>query len=217
LTNNFNSYIPDIEVNLGNALLPDLMLKYFKSGMPRITTNNNEVILAFEVLFDDLNIKNKTIQSGENVHYKASNSITFGDGFKVENGATFSASIEPKSQNNLKSATVSNNKESLNIGDTLISIKELILTDVHSNDLIEELNGKLSVFPNPFINKLSVKPPDPSIKFSVTIIDMQGRIVYERENINQSDLDLSGLEEGMYILRFNSSIINESKKIIKLK
>lgn len=219
LTNNFASLIPDIEVNLGNSLLPNLMLKYFKSGMPQITTNDSEIILTFEVLFDNLNVKNKTIKSGENVHYTASNSITFESGFSVEQGATFSADITPKSQSNLKSATLSNNKESVNIGDTLISVKELT-NDVSQTDNLTNVApfGYVNVFPNPFMNTLSIKGSEPSILFSITIIDMQGKVVFERKNINQSDkIDLSGLEAGTYVIKYSSENINDSKQIIKVK
>ena len=90
--------------------------------------------------------------------------------------------------------------------------------DIHPvNDLTKDPLATLKVFPNPFMNTLSVVVPDPTIQFSVTIIDMQGKIVYERKNIYQSDLDLSDLKEGMYVLRFSSEIINESKKIIKVE
>jgi hypothetical protein len=216
LTNNFASLIPDIEVNIGNSLLPNLTLKYFKSGMPQITTNDSEIILTFEVLFDNLNMKNRTILLGEHVHYTASNSITFESGFSVEKGATFLADITPKSQSNLKSATLSNNKESVIIGDTLISVKELT-HDVSQTDNFAPL-GNVNVFPNPFMNTLSIKGSEPSILFSITIIDMQGKVVFERKNINQSDkIDLSGLKTGTYVIKYTSVNINDSKQIIKVK
>lgn len=218
LTNNFSSLIPDIEVNLGNSLLPNLMLKYFKSGIPQITTNDSEIILTFEVLFDNLNIKNKTIKSGENVNYKASNSITFESGFSVEKGATFSADITPKSQSNLKSAIQSNNKESVDIGDTLISVKVLTNNLSQTDNLVNAPFDYVNVFPNPFMNTLSIQGSKPSILFSITIIDMQGKVVFEKKNINQSDkIDLSGLESGTYVIKYSSENINDSKQIIKVK
>ena len=164
LTNNFKAFIPNIEVNLGTSLFPNLTLKYF-TGIPQITTNNSEVILAFEVLFENLNVKNKIIKSGENVHYRARNSITLGEGFKVESGAIFSASIVPKNRDNLASITLNDEKSLniLNIGDSLISDKELTLIDVFQpNDFIKDSFKYVDVFPNPFINTLTIKSSDES-------------------------------------------------------
>jgi len=243
LINNFYSLLPEIKMNLGTSLLPDPMLNYFASGIPQITTNNSEVILTFEVLFDDLFIKNKTIQSGEVVHYTASNSITFGHGFSVESGATFSASIKPRGRGDFTEMELSNTRDRgiviYNVGDTVISSKELIinldsldlsvekeittrgqsttLSNDKNNDVFQTKYPQVNVFPNPFMNTLTINTPDPLIQFSITIIDMQGRIVYERRNISQSEIDLSGLAEGMYVLRFSSEIINETKKIIKIE
>lgn len=216
LTNNFPVLIPDIEANLGNSLLPNLMLKYFKSGIPQITTNDNEIVLTFEVLFDSMNIRNKTIKSGENVHYTASNSITFEREFNIEKGAIFLADITPKSQSKLKTAKLNNIVE--NVGDTLISIKELTNVLSQNENSINKSISSINIYPNPFTNTLSIESLEPSVQFSITIIDIQGKVVFERKNINQSDkIDLSGLKEGVYEILYSSQNINESKSILKVK
>ncbi len=94
VTNDFEDYIPPIEISMGKSLMPDMLLKYFKTGIPLITSTNDEIRLRFEVLFDNLVIKNKIVKSGENVILKADNSMTFNGSLLVEQGATFSALIE---------------------------------------------------------------------------------------------------------------------------
>ncbi len=89
-------FIPEIEISIGTSLLPEMALEYFKSGIPQISTNDNEIILTFEVLFADLNIKNTKVISGEDIYYRASNSILIEGEFLIEQGATFQADIIPK-------------------------------------------------------------------------------------------------------------------------
>jgi len=219
---NLSIHIPDIEINLGSSILPDIVLKYFKSGIPQITTNNSEIILSFEVLFDNIKIKNKIIHSGDVVNYKASNSITFEPGFTVQNGATLSVSITPKGRGDLDSIALVNNQHLYTSNNTTVNSEATLINGNKSTVvdflITEEPLDYVSVYPNPFMNTLKINATDnPADLFSVTIFDIQGRIVYERKNINVSEVDLSGLDDGMYVLRFSSENINKSKKIIKTK
>ena len=219
LTNNFSDYIPEVELNLGNSLLHDLLLKYFECGIPDISSDENEIKLIFRVLFEDIEIKNKKIESGDNVSYTASNSITFNENFTVEQGATFSAFITPKCNSYLKSAKLYQEPTILNVGDTIISGKEINSTQqgiLKSDSLkaIEEFSS-VDVFPNPFINTLAVKSSSKN-EFSVSITDLQGRIVYENFNLKGiEELNLSHLKSGTYVVKFIINHNTESKKIIK--
>lgn len=218
LTNNFSDYIPKVELNLGNSLLPDLMLKYFECGVPDISSNENELKLIFRVLFEDIEIKNKKIESGENVSYTASNSITFSENFTVEQGATFSAYITPKCNSYLKSANVYQEPNNIKIGDTITAAKEInSIQQIYKSDsvkIIEEFSS-VDVFPNPFVNTVAVKSSSKN-EFSVSITDLQGKIVYENNNLKGiEELNLSHLKSGAYILKFMINHSIESKKIIK--
>ena len=218
LTNNFSDYIPEVELNLGNSLLPDLLLKYFECGIPDISSNENELKLIFRVLFEDIEIKNKKIESGENVNYTASNSITFSENFTVEQGATFSAYITPKCNSYLKSAKLNQETDNLNVGDTIIAAKEISsVQQINKSDsvkIIEEFSSA-DVFPNPFVNTLTVKSSSKN-EFSISITDLQGRIVYENFNLKGiEELNLSHLNSGTYVVKFTINHNTESKKIIK--
>lgn len=218
LTNNFSDYIPEVELNLGNSLLPDLMLQYFECGIPDISSNENELKLIFRVLFEDIEIKNKKIESGDDITYTASNSITFSENFTVEKGATFSAYITPKCNSYLKSAKVYQENTNLINGDTLISTKEISNAEqfykLDSIEIIEEISS-IDVFPNPFVNTLAVKSSSKNV-FSVSITDLQGKVVYENFDLKGiEELNLSHLKSGAYIMRFVINHNVESEKIIK--
>ena len=218
LTNNFSDYIPEVELNLGNSLLPDLLLKYFECGIPDISSNENELKLIFRVLFEDIEIKNKKIESGGNVSYTASNSITFSENFTVEQGATFSAFITPKCNSYLKAAKLYQKPTILNVGDTIISGKEInSVQQILKSDSVKTIEefSSIDIFPNPFVNTVSVKSFSKNV-FSVLITDLQGRIVYENFNLKGiEELNLSHLKSGTYIVRFTINHNIESKKIIK--
>jgi hypothetical protein len=202
LTNNFLNLIPDIEVNLGTSLLPDQLLKYFKTGIPNITTTDTEIKLSFELLFDDLIIKNKNIKSGENSYYTASNSIIFKDGFSVSAGATFNANITQKNNNNLRSSEYSDEKR-INIGDSLISNGTMDFTDGNVSD-----DTSTNISPNDISDINSLTP------FSIQVYDMNGRLLFDKKEISdKSEIDLSFLTKGIYIVKFSSKDIFKSKKL----
>jgi len=133
-------------------------------------------------------------------------------------GGTFSASITPKGRGDFDFDTISlGNNKSVNIEDIIINKKELTLIndEFQPNNFVKNMLGYVNVSPNPFINTLTIKNSDePTVLFSIKIIDMQGRIVYERENINQSEINLSGLEDGIYLLNYSSVNTNGTEKII---
>jgi len=230
ISSNFTAYVPNIEFNLGNSLLPDLLLKYFKSGMPEITTTENEIILTFEVLFDNLKLENKIIESGQIDTYTASNSINLGEGFHVKQGATFRAYIIPKPGATPKLAKRSKSQITMEIGDSIQSDVELEelqpiknyaglkqLQPMIKNDVgfLATEKTAFTVFPNPFVNSIIVKSPCTD-KVSITISDLQGKIVFRKKTINSFEqLDLSGLKSGTYILNFviNNELLR--RKIIK--
>ncbi len=218
LTNNFSDYIPEVELNLGSSLLPDLLLKYFECGIPDISSNENELKLIFKVLFEDIEIKNKKIKMSENVSYTASNSITFSENFVVEQGATFSAYITPKCNSYLKSTKLYQESDKLNTGDTIIAAKEIsCFQESNKSDsvkIIEEFSS-IDIFPNPFINTLDIKSSSKN-EYSVLITDLQGRIAYENINLKGIEkLNLSHLKSGTYILKFTINHNVLSEKIIK--
>jgi len=204
LTNNFGLVIPDIEISLGNSLLPGALQKYLKNEIPVITTNDSEIKVSFEVLFDDINLKNKTIKSGESINYTASNTIEFQSGFVAEEGSTLYASIVPKLPQSRSAVTFSDNII-LGVGDSIHS--DVTGVTYSDNDIVNNENTSLSAL-NEEQNLLS-------LPFSLTIWNSVGVIVYKEDNITLNDnIDLSFLQEGVYVANYSSALLKKSKKFI---
>ena len=66
------------------------------------------------------------------------------------------------------------------------------------------------MFSNPFINTLPHinNTNDFNVDFLITISNMQEQVVYEKKNIDQSEIELLDLEEGLYMLKFSIKTIN---------
>ncbi|MDF1551022.1 MAG: T9SS type A sorting domain-containing protein, partial [Bacteroidales bacterium] len=86
---------------------------------------------------------------------------------------------------------------------------------------IVKLNPKVVVFPNPTRDEITINISNlPGYqKINVQIFNLSGEIVHQLIYQNQSTIDLSNLNEGIYLLRLSdkSNAINYTQKIIKLK
>jgi len=79
------------------------------------------------------------------------------------------------------------------------------------------IQNQVKIFPNPFINSVTVEDLDDNISdYSIEIVDISGRVVASFQNLNTQILDLSQLERGMYFLylKHDNAIISV-KKLIK--
>jgi len=77
------------------------------------------------------------------------------------------------------------------------------------------INSDLLVYPNPASNTLTINSE--SNLLNLTIYDLTGRIVYSEEVLNQNKLtvDISGLTDGMYLLKAETEQGTISRKMIK--
>ena len=82
----------------------------------------------------------------------------------------------------------------------------LNLSDISIKDLV--------IFPNPTQNKLIIHSAINDFE-SVSIVDIQGRIVMNSVKSNSKEIDVSSLKSGVYFIRILSSLGNITKKFIK--
>lgn len=82
-----------------------------------------------------------------------------------------------------------------------------------NNNTMEVVNDDIVLYPNPVTDLITIKTTDKSEIKTISIIDMNGRVVY-LNNIRNNIADLSFLERGSYIV-----ILDDDKtktfKIIK--
>jgi hypothetical protein len=81
--------------------------------------------------------------------------------------------------------------------------------DVKSN----ENNSEISIYPNPAGTKLFVETNSPGIS-TLSLYDLSGKLVLNQNTANKGVLDVSALEEGIYVLTIKTSDAIKSKKII---
>jgi hypothetical protein len=70
------------------------------------------------------------------------------------------------------------------------------------------------IYPNPVKDKLTIDLLN-NLNSLVTIDDMQGRVCFSKKFINTTEIDISGLDKGLYILRIRNELGSYTEKIIK--
>ncbi len=80
--------------------------------------------------------------------------------------------------------------------------------------LDDNLLSNISLFPSPFENDISIKLPNNIKILKTEIYNNLGQTVYNSSE-NKSNLDLSNLQSGLYILNLKTSLGNASYKIVK--
>ena len=102
---------------------------------------------------------------------------------------------------------------------------EAVLADSNVNTGIAHVNtfysGKVGAYPNPFINKLNLTASGLTpAEGVISVIDMQGREVYRTPCSISKDfntqIDLTTLQPGLYILKISSEYDNYTVKVSKM-
>ena len=74
-------------------------------------------------------------------------------------------------------------------------------------------NNTFSVYPNPTYNKLTIESPE---KSTIEILDVQGQIILQQQlQQGKTDIDISRLAKGVYILRLYNNDKTEVTRIVK--
>jgi M6 family metalloprotease-like protein len=90
------------------------------------------------------------------------------------------------------------------------------INDVTNNNFTETNNVTLSVYPNPARDRITIDC-NGEIK-SIEIYSITGAKVYSKSNISSSasnEVDLSGFQNGVYVLVVNDGVKRQTMKIIK--
>jgi hypothetical protein len=77
--------------------------------------------------------------------------------------------------------------------------------------------NSIRISPNPSTGIFNIQTENPIENATITVADLNGRIVYETksENLDYKSLDLNHLQVGIYILNISNSDVNHSRKIVK--
>ena len=86
-----------------------------------------------------------------------------------------------------------------------------ITLDRSENDL-----KAISIFPNPTNDILNFNIGDVSTVSDISIIDVSGKVITPRFDLNSKTIDVANLQSGVYFVRFESESKSLTKKFVKL-
>ncbi len=72
----------------------------------------------------------------------------------------------------------------------------------------------ISIYPNPATSSISIDNKNNILLNSISIIDTNGRAIFETKNVTTS-IDISSLSKGVYFVRLNSEFGTVTKKLVK--
>ncbi|KRD11365.1 hypothetical protein ASE21_06555 [Flavobacterium sp. Root901] len=83
-----------------------------------------------------------------------------------------------------------------------------------SNEEFIKENKTFSIWPNPVKNTLNINSLNES-NYSIKIYDLLGRLIYTKENVNNS-IDVSSFRSGLYLIKIKAENGEASQKFIKI-
>jgi hypothetical protein len=84
----------------------------------------------------------------------------------------------------------------------------------NTNAIPEQDLEKISLFPNPFTDKVTIEVPY-SRNQKMDVFDVNGNMVFQSRNV-ETQVNLGFLAPGIYFLRFTTGNQNFVRRIVKL-
>ncbi len=81
--------------------------------------------------------------------------------------------------------------------------------------LFQSSKTKMSIYPNPVVDKLMINTDESNKLFSVRLLNLFGQIVWKGALNGNTQIDMKYLPKGMYTLQINSAEGNTFNRIIK--
>lgn len=178
----------------------------------------NAIILNIELLDFNADLKNNHVE----LTWITSNEIN-NDFFTIErskDGVAFeSQNIIKGAGNSLKTIFYTSDDDSPLVGTTYYRLKQTDFDGSYTYSKIESVylneSNKIEVYPNPNETGLLKITTGNSNTYEVKLIDCLGRIIYESKlDHSISEIDLKGLDKGIFTLFISSLNSNSIHKII---
>lgn len=165
-----------------------------------------------------------TIYPDADYTFQAGNSIVIGEGFNVLDGARFHAKIQGCNSNKSQTPNIESQ--------VLQEIQEIDLPEKKEFDIKKYLNSdqvyssfmdiSMLTFPNPVSDKLniSIYSSHELTELRLEIYNLESKICFSEllkvNNLQEYQVDISGLKSGVYILKLFGNKYCLTEKIIKL-
>ena len=146
----------------------------------------------------------RTIPNGAVSEYTAHEEILLQNGFFAEEGSDFYAHIVP-----CPSCSSRVTQQGMVAETPLLpnGYDNMPWQDSSETSVSEpQARQSLKVWPNPVSGMLHIQLPDAEQDIAqISVCDLLGKIVLQKENLNHSELDVSPLPSGMYLLRVRTT------------
>ena len=187
----------------------DCFYNYIFTHNVSVPSGGNLNIQADHLIRNDNTL---TVSSGANVYLQAGDEIILSEGFHAATGSDFEAVIAPcsgRAGQNMASGSPQ----------LLSGYGDLPSQQDSSETVITEPNArqKLRVYPNPVSGMLHIQLPDAEKEVArITVCDLLGRVVLQKENLPKPEIEVSSLPNGMYLLQLQlSDGTNLTAKFVK--
>lgn len=184
---------------------------------PNVLVNNVAIVNSPYNLnaFQNIETSNFTVQGSSVVRLRAGEGIFLGEGTYIEPNTSgdFYAYIEPFvvcENGNTRGEYGSQDTSSFNEDEYK---EEEKITDFssHVSCLVDE-NGSTSsmiVYPNPVTGTFNIRLGNPYEAIGrVDVANLQGSIVFSKNNVSNDGIDISAIPQGMYVVRVTSNMGN---------
>ncbi|NOU45839.1 MAG: T9SS type A sorting domain-containing protein [Bacteroidales bacterium] len=96
------------------------------------------------------------------------------------------------------------------------AIKSILQKDLEMNDIPDKTPDIVRIYPNPVIDKIQIEYSEKIDVIDFKVYDTSGRLLIQKKwNKMIQEIDLSSLQNGIYVLIFNANNTNIVKKIMK--
>jgi hypothetical protein len=92
-------------------------------------------------------------------------------------------------------------------------ISVTVIPQVNTGINLNELSNRIMVYPNPSTDNITIESPQQA---TIEILNIQGQTILQQQiQQGKTDIDISGLAKGIYILRLNSNDKTAVTRIVK--
>lgn len=144
-----------------------------------------------------IEIQNIVFDTNKEYAVEAYKSIRLKKGIHIKKGTTFRAKITPCPE--VTQAKLYESKAA---------------TDINN---VSDFTSKITIYPNPCYGIINIKATDGVNINSTEIYDINGILKYRNSIINIYELDISFLEDGMYVLKVSSDLGVSTHKVVLRK
>lgn len=144
------------------------------------------------------NYHNYVIKSGANVLLQAGEEIYLTDGFYAEAGSEFTGYLAPCGNSALL------DDDGARVGDDSKVPNESLGQEMEytASPPLHIFPMDMSIYPNPVTDAFNIRLDSPyETVRRVEVANLQGEIVYSKDNVTNDGIDVSAIPQGMYVVR----------------